>query len=331
MLLRMVVLFCGTAACVSLLPAAAQVPADAARPSTPAITLIVPSDESGAAARIAGIVADALTRAAHAPVRVKYIPGVAGVTGTNAIAAAAPDGMTLGLALSTPMIGAKLLSRAARYNPLDDFDWLALFGTYGNALVVRADNPAKSFAGWLASARASPNALRYGTGGIASAAHIAGEYLHVDQHANLVHVPFEAASQEYAALASDDIDALIDALPSARVAADARQFRVLAVTSSARDSALPGVPAFAEMWPGRQFEMWAGIVAPAHLPAAAHAQVAAAVTAMLADAGFARRLTDAGLTWRGLSAADTGVFIRDDIVRMARQIGDMAIQPAPSP
>ncbi len=309
--------------------AVAQPAADSPAARAP-VTLIVPSDDAGTPQRTGQIVANELARAGVAPVRIRNVPGMAGVAGTNAIAAAKADGSTLGLAFSTPMIGGKLLSRAANYNPLDDFDWLAVFGTLGNAIVVRADYPAKTFSDWLAAARASPKALRYSTGGIASTGHIAGEFLHVLQHANLLHVPLATTSQAYAALAAGEIDMLLDGVPSARTAS-ARQFRILAVTSAKRDPLLPWVPAFGEIWPGQHFETWVGLVAPARLPAPIRAQTTAMVGVMLADPEFVSQLKDAGVAWLGLSATDAAAFMRDELVRKARQIADMGIQPAQAP
>ncbi|MEO6927771.1 MAG: tripartite tricarboxylate transporter substrate binding protein [Casimicrobiaceae bacterium] len=311
------------------LKARAQAPNPRLSPA--AITLIVPSDESGAAGRIGRVVADALARHLHASVRVHNLPGLSGVTGTNAIASAAADGATLGLAFSTPMIGAKLFSRAVSYNPLQDFAWLALFGTYSYALVVRADDPSRTFDEWLTRARAAHAPLRYGSNGVASAAHIAGEYLRVQQHANLLHTTIATSSQGYAALAAGDINALFDGTPSAIAAANARQFRVLAVTSGTRDPLFAKTPAFGEIFADQHFETWVGIVAPADLQPAARQRLVAGIGGLLADVALRARLAALGITWLGLSGHDADQYVRDDIVRKAQQIAAVGIQSGDSP
>jgi tripartite-type tricarboxylate transporter receptor subunit TctC len=207
----------------------------------------------------------------------------------------------------------------------------AILGSYGNAMIVRHDHPAKTLADWLDRARAAPSQLRYSTGGIASAAHLAGEFLHLEQHANIVHVPFNSVAQAYAALANGDIDVLFDGVPSARVAANPRQFRVIAVTSAKRDPQFPDAPAFGETWRGQSFEMWAGIVTPNRLQQDVRSPIAAAVRVMLTDKAFVAEMQRAGVTWLGLAGDDASQFLRDDIVRKARQIGDLAIQPAEAP
>jgi tripartite-type tricarboxylate transporter receptor subunit TctC len=311
-------------------PSAAQpTPSPAAVAST--ITFILPGAVDGSADRVGRIIARALARALQTQVQVKTIPGGLGITGTNAIARAPRDGSTLGLGLSTPMAGGKLLSRTADYNPIDSFDWLAIIGTYGNAMIVRQDHPAKSLLEWLALARVSPKPLRYGTGGAASAAHIAGEFLRVEQHLNMVHVPFGTNAQAYAALASGEIDVLFDGIPSARVAVDPARFRILAVTSQKRDPHLPDAPAFGEIWRNQSFELWAAIVAPNPLPPDQRSRIVAAIGVLLTDKSLVTELQDAGINWLGLAGNDAGQFVRDDIVRKARQIGDLAIQPASMP
>ena len=94
--------------------------------------------------------------------RVENIPGNSGVTGTNAIAAAPRDGSVVGLAVSTAIIGGKLLSRSAQFNPSEDFVWLAILGTYPNAMLVSGKSPWRTLDHWLADARQGdhPDGLR---------------------------------------------------------------------------------------------------------------------------------------------------------------------------
>lgn len=297
------------------------------------VTLIVPAEEGGSADRIAQSVERALHRALDAEVVVKRIAGVEGIVGTNALARAPRDGSTLGLGLSTPMVGAKLLSTLDRYSPLEDFDWLALLGTYPVALTVRGDAEPQSFARWLAAARAAPRPLRYGTYAHASLSHIAGEFLRLEQKANLDQVSLPA-SRIMPMLAAGEIDFAMVGLPSALAATAApraQPMRVLAVSSAHRSPLLPGVPAFGEIWPGREFVQWVAIVAPSHLPAPVRARLAAAVRTLLADRAFIAELEAMGVTWRGQSGADALAYVRDDILKQAKDIAAYAIQPIDGP
>ncbi len=100
-------------------------------PESPkALTLIVPTAPGVAGDQLARIVAEALSRILESPVRVENIAGDSGVTGTNAIAAAARDGTVLGLGISSAIVGGRLLSRGAKFNPTEDFQWFTILGRY---------------------------------------------------------------------------------------------------------------------------------------------------------------------------------------------------------
>jgi tripartite-type tricarboxylate transporter receptor subunit TctC len=301
--------------------------AQGAEPPLVPITLIVPSPEAGSGDRVARIVAQELESIMELPVQLRYVPGFNGVAGLNAVAHAPKDGNTLGLSLSTPLIGGKLLSGQADYNPVDDFDWLAILGSFGNAMVVRADNPAQTMAEWVKRARTAPKALRYGTGGTASAGHLAGEYLRTEHNAKLVHVIYESTTQAYAQLASGELDAVFDGVPSAMVNARSGNFRVLAVTSARRDPSMPKVEAFGELWPGQHFDVWAGVIAPQGVAPEARARLAASVGVMLLDKELPGKLATLGFTFIGLGGPDARQFVRDELVRQAGTIGHLSIAP----
>ena len=106
--------------------------------SSKTLTLIVPTAPGVAGDQLARIVVEALSRIFESPVRVENVAGDSGVTGTNAIAAAARDGSVLGLGISSAMIGGRLLSRSAKFNPIDDFQWFTVLGKYPAAMVIPA-------------------------------------------------------------------------------------------------------------------------------------------------------------------------------------------------
>ncbi len=320
----------GLAQSIAAAPAPAASTAPAVSPTRPsaAMTFVVPAPEGSAADRFGRIIAKALAGVLEIPVQVKNIPGVEGVTGTNAIARADSDGRTLGLGVGSAMVGGKLLSRVAEYNPLDDFDWLAILGTYANAVVINQNQNAKTFAQWLDAARASPRPLRYATVGLATTGHIAGEFLHVAQHANVVHVSMPVTAQAYAALASGEIDMLFDSVPAARIVAKSGPFRIIAVTTLSRDPLLPDVPAFGDSWRDQQFYAWVGVIAPGHLPTDVRSRLAAAVSVVSADPRVVAALRDAGLSWLGLAGNEASQFVRDELVRQSKQIGDYSLQRA---
>lgn len=298
------------------LPAARTIGAQA----LPPIAFIVPNAAGGSADRVARVAALALGELLDRRIDVVNITGAGGVTGTNAIAGYKPDGNTLGLAVSTPMVAGQLLSPAATYNPVDDFEWLAILGTYPNAMVVSARRPERTLDDVLASARRAATPLAYGSFGIGTAGHLAGSYLRLEQQAKLEHVAFERVDDGYAQLASGQIDILFDGVPNAVDAAPRGGHRIVAVTSAARVAALLDTPAFGERWPREYFVVWVGIVAPRGLAPDVYSRMASAIGVMMLEPRHAQALRATGLTYAGLNGSKAKSYVDDEIVRTARLI-----------
>ncbi|MBS0322181.1 MAG: tripartite tricarboxylate transporter substrate binding protein [Proteobacteria bacterium] len=297
----------------------------AAAEPRPPVRLIVPSTPGGSGDRVARLVADALAPLVEGPVTVTLLSSQGGVAALNTVAEAPKDGHTLGLVLSTPLVAGRLLTRDAAYNPVEDFDWLAILGRYSNAVVVRANDPAANWAQWLERARRTTRPLRYGSLGVASAGNLAGEFLRTVQHARLAHAEYPTSAAGYAALAAGDIDLFFDGTPSAAARAARGDTRVIAVTGRERDAAFSDAPAFGELWPGQAFEIWFGLAAPRGLPPSIRVPLAAAVGVLLLDRTLPPQFTALGVRYMGLGGADASQFVRDDVVRQAALIARMQI------
>lgn len=283
------------------------------------IRLIVPAPAGGSSDRIARIIADALAGILEVPVDVDNIPGNAGVTGTNAIAGGATDGSLLGVVANTAIVGGRLLSRSARFNPGEDFEWLAILGSYPNAMVVSARSGQRTLDGWLAEARRAGAPLTYGSFGTGSAGHLAGAYLRFEKGARLAHRTLTAPADGYAQLADGSLDVLFDGVPNALVEAPRSGNPIVAVTSERRVDSLPGVPAFGELWQ-ESFVVWLGLVAPKGLAAAAYLRLAPAIGVLLSEPRHAAEMRAAGLTYMGLSGRGTTAFVDREFLRIARLI-----------
>ena len=174
------------AGAVAACPAGAQSSGDAKLGD---VRLIVPNPEHGASDRLGRLLAPFLERYLDTTVSVVNIPGMGGVTGMDAVAAAAADGRTLGLAVSTPVVSATLLKRPRAYDVFRDFHWLGIIGSYANAMTVAADAPA-TLPGWIEWARTQRRPLRYATPGVGTAAHLTGEFLRQTEGLDLLHEAF---------------------------------------------------------------------------------------------------------------------------------------------
>lgn len=300
-------------------PALPRIAGAQERVAVPPVRLIVPAPAGGSSDRIARIIADALAGILEVPVDVDNIPGNAGVTGTNAIAGGATDGSLLGIVANSAIVGGRLLSRSARFNPGEDFEWLAIVGSYPNAMVVSARSGQRTLDGWLAEARRADAPLTYGSFGTGSAGHLAGAYLRFEKGARLAHRTLTAPADGYAQLADGSLDVLFDGVPSALVEAPRSGNPIVAVTSERRVEALPGVPAFGELWQ-ESFVVWLGLVAPKGLAAAAYLRLAPAIGVLLSEPRHAAEMRAAGLTYMGLSGRGTTAFVDREFLRIAKLI-----------
>ncbi len=260
------------------------------------------------------------------PVTLAYVVGNAGIDGTNAIAAAAADGRTLGIAVSTAIVAGKLLTRSARYDPLRDFDWLAIFGTYPNAMLIPVDSPARTMAEWLAFARRAPTPLHCGTFGRGSAGHLAMGFLRKEEGANIEHVQVQSMDASYARLDDGTLDALFDGVPNVVTSIASGRYRALAVTSAQRTTALPDIPAFGEIWKGRSFEAWIGMIAPKGLPVPVYSELAAQLGVLCNEAQYVERFRPTGLRFVGLTGKAAREFIEADFIRTARLVAEYSIE-----
>jgi len=284
-----------------------------------AIRLIIPTPPGTSSDALGRLVADALAEIMEVPIRVENIAGNSGVAGTNAIAAAPRDGSVIGLAVSSSIIGGRLLSRSAQFNPSEDFQWLTVLGTYPNAMIVASRSNFTTMDNWLAAARKAPTPLSYATFGTGSAGHIAGAYLRFEQNANLTHVSVPSIDDGYAMLSDGRVDILFDGVPNAVIKTGRAGHRIIAVTSGARAASLPDVPSFGELWQ-QSFVVWIGLVLPKDTAFDAYVRIASAVSVLLAEPRHADSMRAAGLSFMGLSGSGTRVFVEAEILRNAKLI-----------
>lgn len=198
-------------------------------------------------------------------------PGAGGNIGVGAVAKAAPDGLTLGIATTASHgINPWLFSKLP-YDPARDFAPITQMLRVPNVLVMNAATAQRlniaSLADLIAYAKANPGKLNYGSGGNGSAGHLAGELLKHQAGIFAVHIPYNGGNPAQTALLAGQVDFNIDNLATAAANIRAGKLRALAVTTAERSSVLPDVPAMADTLPGFEIDTWWGLIAPAGIPA----------------------------------------------------------------
>ncbi|MCD2511566.1 Bug family tripartite tricarboxylate transporter substrate binding protein [Comamonas endophytica] len=255
---------------LSLLAATAALAAPLAQAQEP-IRLIVPYAPGGPLDITSRALAERV-RDSLGVVIIENKAGAGGNIGADAIAKAAPDGLTIGLAATaTHAVNPWLYSRMP-FDAAKDFAGITQMVRVPNVLVVNADFAERqkiaTIADLLAYAKRNPGKLNYGSGGNGSAGHLAGEMLKQKAGIFALHVPYRGANPAQLALLSGEVDFNIDNLAAAAPNIRSGKLKALAVTSLAPSSLLPGVPALSQTFPGFSIDTWWGLVAPAGTPQA---------------------------------------------------------------
>ena len=212
-------------------------------------------------------------------------PGAGGNIGADAVAKAAPDGLTIGIAATATHAVNPWLYAKMPFNAATDFAPITQMVRVPNVLVMNAETSARlkinTVSELIAYAKANPAKLNYGSGGNGSAGHLAGELFKKEAGIFAVHIPYNGGNPAQLALLSGQVDFNFDNLATASANIKAGKLKALAVTTAKRSAMLPDVPAVAETLKDFEIDTWWGLVAPAGTPADVVAKLNAAFVAAL--------------------------------------------------
>jgi tripartite-type tricarboxylate transporter receptor subunit TctC len=233
------------------------------------IRLIVPYAPGGPIDVTARVLAERV-KDSLGTVIIENKPGGGGNIGADAVAKAAPDGHTIGIAaVATHAINPWLFSKMP-YDAAKDFAPITQMVRVPNVLVMNAQTAARlkidTLADLIAYAKANPAKLNYGSGGNGSAGHLAGELFKQGAGIFAVHIPYNGGNPAQLALLSGQVDFNFDNMATAAPNIRAGKLKALAVTTLQPSAALPGVPPVAATIPGFAVDTWWGLVAPAGTP-----------------------------------------------------------------
>ncbi len=253
------------------------------------LRIVVPYGPGGTNDIAARLLAQHLSETLGQPAVVENRPGAQAALGTEAVARARPDGLTLLVAASGPIVFNPATDPRLSYNPLVDLAPITPLASYPLLLVVAADSPWPDLAALLAHARANPERANFGSP--AASMQLATELLNQRAGTRFSHVGYRGSVEVATAVAAGQVSmALLDPAPVAPLIAAGR-LRPLAVTAASRMAEYPAVPTLLEAgFPGMVVEFWAGLLAPAGTPPAILARLHAEATAMMATPGYRQRM-----------------------------------------
>ena len=197
-------------------------------------------------------------------------PGAGGNIGADAVAKAAPDGLTIGIAATATNAVNPWLYSKMPYNAATDFAPITQMVSVPNVLVMNAEIAQRlkinTVPELIAYAKANPGKLNYGSGGNGSAGHLAGEMFKQQAGIFAVHIPYNGGNPAQLALLSGQVDFNFDNLATAAPNIRSGKLKAIAVTTGQPSPSVPGVPAVAATLPGFAIDTWWGLVAPASTP-----------------------------------------------------------------
>lgn len=274
--------------------AMAQAP-DAGWPERP-IRLVVPFPAGSSTDIIARIIAQKLGHRVGQQIVIENRAGASGNIGADAVAKAAPDGYTIGIATASTHAVAASLSANLPYDPIRDFAPVSMIGSQPYVLVLYPGLPAHNLAELLALAKAKPGTLNYGSAGVASLAHLATALLASMAGVTLTHVPYKSSAQSVTDMMTGRLDMQFATIAPTLPNIQAGQLRALVTSGRTRVAALPEVPTVAESGiAGYEAALWVSFVAPPATPAAIVARLNREVNEILSSAEGKEALVAQGM------------------------------------
>jgi tripartite-type tricarboxylate transporter receptor subunit TctC len=253
----------GLAACVAGFPQTSRADDYPNR----SITLIVPFPPGGSTTVMARNVADKMSAALGQPIVVENRGGAGGTLGTRYAAKAAPDGYTILLSYTGTFSIAPTAYGDPGYDPRKDFAPIGMIGTAPNLLLVTPSLPVHSVAELIKYAKAQNPPMQYGSPGVGTVNHLAGEMLAIEIGAPLQHIPYKGNGPALGDLIGGHIPMMFMPIPGALGNVKAGTLRALAITSAKRSDVLPDLPTLAEAGvAGFEVALRYGLAAPAGTP-----------------------------------------------------------------
>jgi tripartite-type tricarboxylate transporter receptor subunit TctC len=235
-------------------------------PSRP-IRLIVPFPPSGGTDLLSRELAAAIALGTKWVFVIDNRPGAGGNIGLEAAAKSAPDGYTIAMGQTANLAVNPALYAKAPFDPVKDFDPVALVSAQPLILVVASTSPYKTVKDLVAAAKAKPGALNMGSPGNGTVGHVGGELFQRQAGIRCAHVPYKGAGPAVTDLMGGSIDLYFGNSQSVSTLVTSGRLRAVAVTSNRRIASFASVPTIAESgYPAFEVSTWSGLVAPAGTP-----------------------------------------------------------------
>jgi len=308
-----------------LLPTLPRLAQASSYPSRP-VRIMVGLAAGSASDIIARLIAQSLSERLGQPFVVENRPGAAGTLAVEGVVHAAPDGYTL-LSNGSQDAVTATLNEKLNYDFIRDIAPVASIASGPLVLVVNPAFPTKTVPEFIAYAKANPDKISFGSAGVGTVAHMAGELFMAMAAVKMLHVPYKGLAPALNDLLGGQLQAVFATMPPAMGDIKAGRLRALAVTAKTRYQALPDLPTIGEFLAGYEASVAIGLSAPKNVPTEIVDELNKATNAALADATLQAKLANFGVVPLPMAPEAYGKFIAEETEKWAKVIRAANIKP----
>jgi tripartite-type tricarboxylate transporter receptor subunit TctC len=276
-----------------------------------AVRIVVPFPPGGAADLVARLIGQKLSESTGQSFIVENRAGASGTIGAQTVARSSPDGGTLLLSSPAEVLVGKIAGQKTSYDPDKDLVPVTLVGETPLAIVTNTKSGVTSFQQLLDQSKDPNTTISYGTPGIASPQHFAGESVNLIGQAKMLHVPYRGATLVTQDLMGHQIPFAVLGMPPVVEHHRAGKLKILAVTSKQRAASLPDVPSVSETanFADYDFTNWFGVFVPTGTPAPMVDDIASKISNVLTQKDIVAKLSTMGMDARATTSDQFKAFL----------------------
>ena len=268
------------------------------------VKIINPTAPGGTVDIVARITAEKMAPHLGQPVVVEHRPGDSGAIGAGVVSKGPKDGYLMFIGTSSTLGYMKMLNKDLSYEPVKDFTPIAMVGSVAIGIFTSPASGIKTVADLVAAARAKPGELSYGSSGLQSLTHLAGELLCQRAGIQMIHVPYTGAQQGYwSDVIGGRLTATMQGVTGGLSMAREGKLNLIGIASRERSRLLPDVPAVGEVYPGFDVPAWFGLAVAAGTPASTVRKLEAAALAALRDPSTRAQFAAVGVELESILSA----------------------------
>jgi tripartite-type tricarboxylate transporter receptor subunit TctC len=291
-----------------------------------AIRLVTPANPGGTTDFLARLLAPHLTKMWGEQAIVDNRGSASGVNGAEIVKNSAPDGYTLFIPYHQHTVNAALIAKLP-YHPVNDFTPITQMTEGGLLLVVNPSHPAKSAKDFVQWARTTKEPINFGSAGIGSGGHLAGELFKLMTKTQGQHIPYKGTGPAAIGLLAGEYHYNFMGLTGAFGQVRAGKLRGIAVTTSKRLDTAPDIPTLAEVLPGFEVVGWYGVAGPAKMPKPLVDKLHQAIVSLVKSPQFIKVMKDNGSDAKSNSPEEFRQFMLADMKKWADVAKRAGIQP----